>query len=532
MTEASTAPLRADLQAVAVHVSPSDNVAVVKYGAVAGTRVRMPKLPCLKPTAEIVLCEDVPGGHRFALVDVPAGEFVRQYGQPIGTSLGIRAGQRVTHAVMSDAIPVVRDLPENLSTPAPLPLPSTQRREFKGFPRADGRVGTRNWIAIIPTSMCASHEANRIATVAEFTLWDAERHANVDGVVALAHNKGCGTPDGKNVRTILSTLAAYAAHPNVGGVVFLELGCEKTGSSILRDWMAENGRDIGDKPVAWIGIQDAGGTQAAIKQGLAEVEGMLERVNGAQRRPISASELVLGLKCGASDGFSGLSANPALGAAADLLVRHGGTAILSEVPEFCGAEHVLAMRARDVKVGREVYALVDWFKEHVGKIGAELGMNPSPGNVEGGLLNIAVKSLGAIAKGGTTRVEGTMGYAEPPPQRGLNLMMGPGYDQESVPGLVASGCNLVVFTTGRGTTMGNAIVPVVKLATNTAIFERMKLDLDLNAGTIIDGVETIDAVGARLFEHLVEVASGRARARAEETGHREFQIWAPDPISL
>jgi altronate hydrolase len=533
MTDSRTAPPPPALADVAVHVAPSDNVAVVKYGAPAGATIRLPALPAVPGAgAAVTLLEAVPGGHRFALCDVPAGQHVRQYGQPVGTSLGIRAGQRVTHAVMSDEIPVVRDLPEHLATPAPLPLAPAERRTIDGFLRADGRVGTRNWIAVNPTSMCASHEANRIATVSEFTLWSAERHPNVNGVVALAHNKGCGTPDGANIRTILSTLAAYAAHPNVGGVLFLELGCEKTGSSILRDWMERNGRTVTDKPVAWIGIQDCGGTQAAIKRGLAEVEGMLERVNGAQRRALSAAELVLGLKCGASDGFSGLSANPALGAAADRLVRHGGTAILTEVPEFCGAEHVLAMRARDVHIGREVYAMVDWFKEHVGKIGAQLGMNPSPGNVEGGLLNIALKSLGAIAKGGTTRVEGTMGYAEPPPRRGLNLMMGPGYDQESVPGLVASGCNVVVFTTGRGSTMGNAIVPVVKLATNTAIFERMRQDLDLNAGTIIDGHETIDEVGARLFDHLIEVASGRTPARAEETGHREFQIWAPEPFSL
>lgn len=533
MTELRADPQVVPLSAVAVHVAPSDNVVVVKYGARAGTRIRLPASPAMPGAdSELTLREDVPGGHRIALCDLPAGQYVRQYGQPVGTSLGIRAGQRVTHAVMSDEIPVVRDLPEHLATPAAAPLQPAEQRKFEGFLRADGRVGTRNWIAVIPTSMCASHEATRVATVAEFTLWSRERYPHVDGVVALAHNKGCGTPDGANVRTILSTLAAYASHPNVGGVVFLELGCEKTGSSILRDWMERNGRTVTDKPVAWVGIQECGGTQAAIQRGLREVEGMLERADLARRQPISAAELVLGLKCGASDGFSGLSANPALGAAADRLVRHGGTAILTEVPEFCGAEHVLAMRARDVTVGREVYAMVDWFKEHVGKIGAQLGMNPSPGNVEGGLLNIALKSLGAIAKGGTTRVEGTMGYAEPPPRRGLNLMMGPGYDQESVPGLVASGCNVVVFTTGRGSTMGNAIVPVVKLATNTAIFERMKADLDLNAGTILDGQEAIEEVGARLFAHLVEVASGRVLARAEETGHREFQIWAPEPFSL
>jgi len=249
------------------------------------------------------------------------------------------------------------------------------------------------------------------------------------------------------------------------------------------------------------------------------------------RKPLPASEIVLGLECGGSDGFSGLSANPALGRAADWVVRSGGTVILSEVPEFCGAEHVLAQRSCDVETGRAVYALVDWYKEYASRFGTSLGENPSPGNVDGGLLNIAIKSLGAIAKGGTTRVEGTCEYSEPPTGRGLQLMQGPGYDQESVPGLVAAGSNVVVFTTGRGTTIGNAICPVIKLASNTPVFERMPHDIDLNAGTIIDGLESIDEVGKRIFERVVEVANGEA-ARAEIHKHREFQIWAEQAVSL
>ena len=521
------------LREVAVRVSATDNVAVVKYGAAAGTVVELPSAPGSdRGPARVTLAAEIPGGHRFALSDIPAGAFVRQYGQPVGTSLGIQAGQLISHERMSDEIPVVRDLPPQLHTPAPLYVPESARPTFPGFRRADGRTGTRNWIAIIPTSMCASHEAQQVANTAEFTLWSAEEFPNVDGVVALGHNKGCGTPDGSNIQTILRTLAAFACHPNVGAVIFLELGCEKTGSSVLRDWMDAQGLQPTGKPVAWIGIQDAGGTKAAIRRGLDEVRRMLPLVNQARRESRPVSELVLGLKCGGSDGFSGLTANPALGHAADLVVQNGGTAILTEVPEFCGAEHVLALRARDATVGRQVYDLVDWYKTHTARIGANLGMNPSPGNVTGGLLNIALKSLGAIAKGGSTRVEGVMGYAEAPPGRGLNLMQGPGYDQESVPGLVAAGCNLVVFTTGRGSTMGNAIVPVVKLASNTPIFDRMNQDLDLNAGTILDGTETIEQVGARLFAHLQKVASSEARACAEETGHREFQIWAPEPVSL
>jgi altronate dehydratase len=221
-----------------------------------------------------------------------------------------------------------------------------------------------------------------------------------------------------------------------------------------------------------------------------------------------------------------------LGHAADLLVQQGGTVILSEVPEFCGAEHLLARRARNHEVGQEVYAMVDWYRSQAARLGKDLAMNPSPGNIKGGLLNITIKSLGAIAKGGTTPVEGTMDYGCPPPRRGLNLMQGPGYDQESVPGMIASGATVVVFTTGRGTTIGNAICPVIKLASNTAIFERMQGDLDLNAGTVVDGTETIPQVGKRVFDHVSMISSGKTQSCAEETGHREFNIWAPDPLSL
>jgi altronate hydrolase len=238
------------------------------------------------------------------------------------------------------------------------------------------------------------------------------------------------------------------------------------------------------------------------------------------------------VKCGGSDGFSGLSANPALGRAADLLVRSGGTVLITEVPEFCGAEHILAQRSKDRATGEAVYEMVDWYKEYASKFGTVLNENPSPGNVAGGLLNITIKSLGAIAKAGTTRVEGVTGYAELPAGKGLWLMQGPGYDQESTPGLVAAGAQLVVFTTGRGTTIGNAIAPVVKLASNTPVHQRMSRDLDLSAGGIIDGTETIDEVGAQVFEHVRRVASGEVQAKAEETKHREFGIWAEQSVSL
>lgn len=260
---------------------------------------------------------------------------------------------------------------------------------------------------------------------------------------------------------MLRTLSNYADHPNVGGVILIDLGCEKTNLAQVEKYLLKREKSF-DKPVAKIGIQEVGGTQAAIERGLREVERMLPEVNQTSREPVSISELVLGVKCGGSDGFSGISANPSLGHAADLLVRCGGTVLITEVPEFCGAEHILAGRAKDAETGKAIYRLVDWYKEYASKFGAVLNQNPSPGNVAGGLLNITIKSLGAIAKAGTTRIEGVTEYAETPKNRGVNLMQGPGYDQESTPGLVAAGATLIVFTTGRGTTIGNAIAPVVK----------------------------------------------------------------------
>jgi arabinonate dehydratase len=509
----------------AIIVNPLDNVAVVKKQTLPGLEVELPDGRNVRVRATI------PPGHRFATRDIPAGEFVRQYGNPIGTSLGIREGEYVSHDNMSDEVPVVRDLAEDLFTPSPVYVPEEERVTFQGFRRPDGRVGTRNYILIVPTSMCASHEAQQISMIAEFTLYKREKYPNVDGVVAIPHNKGCGCQDGSTIEVMLRTLSNYADHPNVGGVILMDLGCEKTNLAKVEQYLLKREKSF-DKPVAKIGIQEVGGTEAAIARGLKEVEWMLPQVNETSREECSISELVLGVKCGSSDGFSGISANPSLGRAADLLVRSGGTVLITEVPEFCGAEHVLASRAKDADTAREIYRLVDWYKEYASKFGAVLNQNPSPGNVSGGLLNITIKSLGAIAKAGTTRIEGVVEYAERPTQRGLNLMQGPGYDQESTPGLVGAGATLIVFTTGRGTTIGNAIAPVIKLASNNRSFERMSRDLDLSAGGVIDGTETIDEVGARVFEHVRRVAGGEVQAKAEEHKHREFQFWAEQTVSL
>jgi altronate hydrolase len=511
------------MQNFAIAVNPADNVAVAKREIAARTLIEMPD------GARLEILGAVAPGHRFATREIAAGEFVLQYGQPIGTSRGIERGEPVSLANMSNEVPVVRELPENLFTPPPEYFAETAA--FQGFRRPDGRAGTRNFILIVPTSMCASHEAQQISMIAEFTLYNREKFPNVDGVTAIPHNKGCGCQDGANVEILLRTLANYADHPNVGAVVLIDLGCEKTNLNLVGKYLLKREKPI-LKPLVKIGIQEAGGTENAIRAGLQAVEKMLPVVNEQKREEISVSELVLGVKCGASDGFSGLSANPALGKAADILIKNGGTVLITEVPEFCGAEHILARRAKDAATGRAVYAMVDWYKNFAAKFGAVLNENPSPGNQKGGLLNITIKSLGAIAKAGTTRVEGVTDYAEPPKTRGLNLMQGPGYDQESTPGLVAAGATVVVFTTGRGTTIGNAIAPVIKLASNNEIYEKMNRDIDLSAGNIIEGTETIEQVGARLFEHIRQTASGEILAKAEMHKHREFQVWSEAAISL
>lgn len=509
----------------AIIVNPDDNVAIVKKATVAGLALQLPFGRALE------VKQAVPPGHRFATHDIPTGEFVRQYGQPIGTSLGISVGEWITHDNMTDDVPVVRDLPDDLHTPAPDYFPADQIETFMGFRRADGRVGTRNYVLIVPTSMCASHEATQISMMAEFLHYSREKFPNVDGVVAIPHNKGCGCQDGSTLDVMMRTLSNYADHPNVGGVILIDLGCEKTNLSFVEKYLTHREKPI-QKPVFKIGIQDVGGTQAAIELGLKEVEKMLPEVNECVRQEFPISELVLGVKCGSSDGFSGISANPALGYCSDLLVRSRGTVLLTEVPEFCGAEHILANRAKDSAIGRKIYAMVDWYKDYASKFGAVLNQNPSTGNKAGGLLNITIKSLGAIVKAGTTRIEDCVEYAETPKKRGINLMQGPGYDQESTPGLVASGATVIVFTTGNGTTIGNAIAPVVKLASNNRVFEKMSQDIDISAGNIIEGTESIVDVGTRLFEHVRQTASGDIQAKAEILKHREFQFWAEQTVSL
>jgi altronate hydrolase len=508
------------LERVALVVHPDDNVAVAKTQIAAGTVV-------VWRGREIEVREDVSPGHRFALVDLPPQAPIKQYGQPFATSLGIRVGELIKRERISNELTQRAVIPASKNAP-PEYFPDEQIPTWQGYKRHDGKFGTRNYIVVAPTSMCSSTEALQIALRAEMFLWSQEEFPNVSGVVALPHNKGCGCPSGTPVEMTLKVLARYIDHPNVAAAIVVELGCEKTNLDAFSKYIEPLSEK---KPVKTLSIQECGGSQATVRKGLDIVGEFLEFANQFQREPVPASELILGVKCGGSDAFSGITANPALGYAADLLIRCRGTVIMTEVPEIYGAEHLLAERAKDEEVARQIFEAVDWFRNYVGVFGHDLDENPSPGNIEGGLVNIAIKSLGAIAKAGTTRVEGVIGYADLPPGKGLYLMQGPGYDQESTPGLVAAGAQIVGFTTGRGTTIGNAIAPVIKIASNTPTYERMRNDLDINAGLILDGEATIEEVGRLIFEELLKVASGKP-CKAELNGHREFQIWAVEGVSL
>ncbi len=508
------------LEQVALVLHPEDNVAVAKVPIEAGTILLWQGQP-------LQVKELVPVGHRLALTDLPAGTPVKQYGQPFGISQGIKQGEVITRDRLEHRLPPRTIAPASKNAP-PDYLPEEQIPLWHGFRRPDGRVGSRNYVLVVPTSMCASTEALQIALRAEMLLWSPEEFPNVSGVVALPHNKGCGCPSGTPVEMTMKVLARYIEHPNVAAAVVIQLGCEKTNFAAFRRYMEPL---VDKKPVRFLGIQKCGGTQATIRKGLDIVGEFLEIANQCQREPVPASELILGVKCGGSDAFSGITANPALGYAADLLIRCRGTVILTEVPEIFGAEHLLAERARDEAVAQQILDAVEWFRHYVATFGHDLDENPSPGNIASGLVNIIIKSLGAIAKAGTSRVEGVIDYADPPPGKGLYLMQGPGYDQESTPGLVAAGAQIVGFTTGLGTTIGNAIAPVVKIASNTATFERMRSDLDINAGVILDGTASVEEVGRTIFDELLRVASGKP-CQAERNGHREFQIWAVEGISL
>jgi altronate hydrolase len=473
-----------------------------------------------EPSGTIALTGIIARGHKFALHSVAIGEQVRKYGQTIGrATIAIAAGDHVhTHNLGMDSsaknhrFGTARAV---LPTP-PLPVPT-----FRGYQRADGRVGTRNYIGIVTSVNCSATAANLIAN--SFRESDLAEFDNVDGVMALTHHSGCGIITGsEGAQVLLRTLRGYAAHPNFSGILVVGLGCEMVPvDSLINDHSFPT-----DTLVSTMNIQSEGGVRATVAEGVARIRAMLPEINRRQRVPVPVSELVLGLNCGGSDGYSGITANPALGVASDLLVAYGGTSILAETPEIFGAEHLLTSRAVSPAVAERLLERIQWWEAYAAHGGGSLDNNPSPGNKAGGLTTILEKSLGAVAKGGQADLCAVYEYAEQVTTRGLVFMDTPGYDPVSVTGIIAGGATVVCFTTGRGSVFGAKPTPSIKLATNTEMYNAMPDDMDLNAGRIVDGTATLAEVGAEIFELIIRVASGEMTVSEElGVGQEEFVPW-------
>jgi altronate hydrolase len=471
--------------------------------------------------AGIVATERVPRGHKLAVVGIPAGEPVRKFGQIIGfASRPISPGEWV-HEHNVEMRDFARDYAFSKDARNEEILLESQRATFEGFRRANGAVGTRNYIGILTSVNCS-------ASVARFIAQEIERsglladHPDIDGVIPLVHGGGCALDvKGEGYEVLKRTQWGYATNPNIGGVLMVGLGCE--GFQIGRWKEAYNVAE--SDTFRTMTIQEVGGTRKTVAAGVEAVKAMLPVVGAARRETCLASDLMLALQCGGSDGYSGITANPALGAAVDLLVRHGGTAILSETPEIYGAEHLLTRRAVNRDVGEKLVSMIRWWEDYTSRNRMEMNNNPSPGNKAGGLTTILEKSLGAAAKGGTTTLTGAYHYAEKVDARGFVFMDTPGYDPVSATGQVAGGANVLCFTTGRGSAYGCKPTPSIKLATNTPIYERMIDDMDINCGDVLDGV-TIADKGQEIFDVILRVASGE-RSKSEQLGYgdAEFVPW-------
>jgi len=501
----------------ALLLQPDDDVAVLIRDLSAETRVGTAK-------GEITVPADVPRGHKLALRDLSAGSAVHKYGQSIGVAtVDIAAGEHVhTHNLgMDSSVGGPGQVYEFGTVHTPLPAPPEPARTFQGYHRADGRVGTRNYVAVLTSVNCSASTARMIAdqfrgnVLAEFP--------GVDGVIALTHHSGCGLVSGSvGADTLVRTLRGYARHVNIGGLLVLGLGCEMVPVQSLVD-----GLDLpADTLVELLTIQDTGGVRATVTAGADRIRAMLPELNARRRAPAPISALVLGLNCGGSDGYSGITANPALGIASDRLVAAGGTSILAETPEVFGAEHLLTRRAVRPEVGRRLLERIDWWQEYARAGGGSLDNNPSPGNKAGGLTTILEKSLGAVAKAGRADLSAVYEYAEPVTEHGLVFMDTPGYDPVSVTGIVAGGATVVCFTTGRGSVFGCRPTPSIKLATNTEMYRRMTPDMDLNCGRVVDGTAGLAQVGDEIFELILTVASGeRTVSEGLDLGQEEFAPW-------
>ncbi|MDQ8703883.1 altronate dehydratase family protein [Streptomyces sp. LHD-70] len=505
------------LDHVSFRLDPSDDVAVARADIAPGDHLdddgRLVTVPA-----------PVPAGHKLAVRGIAEGAPVRKYGQVIGfASRPIEPGDHVhTHNLVFR--PFDRDHRTGVDARPTDHVPEAERATFDGYVRADGRVGTRNYLAVLTTVNCSATAARAIARQLE-TSGVLRQYPGVDGVVALTHTLGCGTAGAGNegFEVLRRTLTGYAHHPNIAGLLVLGLGCEV---NQIRD-LVDGWGPAADRPVRTMTVQELGGTRRTVAAGVAALEEMLPAAGALRRVPVPASELILAMECGGSDAWSGVTANPALGAAADLLVRHGGTAVFGETTEIYGAEHLLTRRAVSTEVGDKLLDRIRWWEKQVQADGSSIDNNPSPGNKAGGLTTILEKSLGAVAKGGTTALCDVVRYAEPITGRGLVFMDTPGYDPVNATGMVAGGATVLCFTTGRGSAFGCKPTPSIKLATNTPLYERMRDDMDLDCGPVADGTYTVQEMGRQIFDLILDVASGRRRTASEELGYgdEEFVPW-------
>jgi altronate hydrolase len=506
-----------------VFLHTDDNVCVAARNLEAGTQLSVDGYTC-------TLSSPIKLGHKIALRPIGLGHRVLKYGQTIGvTTKDVEPGDWVhTHNLAIGDL--ARDHCPASGIPAP-PAPITNRT-FDGYRRPNGKAGTRNYIAVISTVNCSASVSRFVADRFDRSLLKDFR--NVDGVVAFTHGTGCGMPFGGQGHEMLDrVMGGIARHPNIGGYLLVGLGCEQSTSGRLIEGQRLVQIDgVPGEPYEppVFSMQDCGGTVKTVEAAVHKIGELLPRVNEVRREPIPAGELILATECGGSDGSSGITANPAVGVACDMMVACGGTAILSETPEIYGAEHLLTRRAVSQEVADKLIERIEWWKWYAAIFGAELNNNPSVGNKAGGLTTIAEKSLGAVAKAGSTALVDVYQYAEPVTAKGLVVMDTPGFDPPSVIGMVAGGANVVVFTTGRGSCFGCKPAPSIKIASNTAMYERMVDDMDINAGTILAG-RTLDEVGRDIFEEVLAVASGKkTKSEIHGIGDEEFVPWTVGPM--
>ena len=502
------------MTSLTIRIHPADNVVIARRQLLGGTAIA---------DEAITIAGLVPPGHKVATKAIAAGDAVRRYNQIIGQATqAIAPGQHVhTHNLAFADFARTHEPGAGTQATAYAQQPAT----FEGIVRSDGRVATRNYIGVLTSVNCSATAARAIADQFRRDIHPEALAAypNVDGIVALTHGMGCATDsEGEELRVLRRTLGGYARHPNFAAVLVVGLGCE---TNQIQGLIAQEGLQEGARLVTF-NIQDTGGTAKTVARGVEVINKLLPEANRVKRQPVPASHLTVGLQCGGSDGYSGISANPALGAAVDRLVRHGGTAILSETPEIYGGEHLLTRRAVSREVADKLLARIAWWEQYTQRNGMSMDNNPSAGNKAGGLTTILEKSLGAIAKSGTTNLVDVVEFAEAVAARGFVYMDTPGYDPVSATGQVAGGANLICFTTGRGSAYGCAPSPSLKLSTNTALFAKQQEDIDIDCGGIVEGVETVDESGERIFRLMLDTASGRkTKSELHGYGQNEFVPW-------